>query len=70
MCTLHAEMTDRPTKPPLLTTRTALLLLCALLTAAGTAALLLLADRHPAEAALGAVGAFAGALKLLDELID
>jgi hypothetical protein len=47
-----------------------LLLLCALITAAGTAALLLLAGRHPAEAALGAVGGFAGALKLLDELIE
>jgi hypothetical protein len=54
----------------LLTTRTVLLLLCALLAAAGTAALLLLAGRHPAEAALGAVGAFAGALKLLHELIE
>ncbi|HEY8200558.1 MAG TPA: hypothetical protein VII47_04315 [Actinomycetota bacterium] len=63
-------MTARPPKTPLFTTRTAFLLLCALITAAGTAVLLLLAGRHPAEAALGALGAFAGALKLLDELIE
>jgi hypothetical protein len=59
-----------PPKRPLLTTRTALLLVISLIVAAGTAALLLLAGRHPAEAALGAVGAFVAALRLLDELIE
>src|SRR6266545_7591905 len=58
------DMTARSPKnrPPLFTIRTALLLLCSLVTAAGAAALLLAAGRHPAEAALGAVAAFAGTL--------
>jgi hypothetical protein len=64
-------MTHSPkNRPPLLTTRAALLLLSSLLTAAGAAALLLAASRHPAEAVIGAVATFAGALKLLNEIIE
>jgi hypothetical protein len=63
-------MTVRRPKRPLFTIRTALLLLYSLLVAIGTAALLLVAGRNSAEAALGAVAAFAGALKLLNELVD
>jgi hypothetical protein len=57
-------------RPSLFTTRTVLLLFCSLAGAAGAAALLRAAGRHPAEAVFGAAVAFAGALKLLDDLIE
>jgi hypothetical protein len=54
----------------LLSVRSALVLALALLAAIGGAGLLWAAHRPPALMALGAVAIFAGALKLLDGIIE
>jgi hypothetical protein len=57
-------------KPALLSLRSAFVLTLALLTAMGAGALLLAAHRPIALAVLGAGGAFAAALPLLDRMIE
>jgi hypothetical protein len=61
-----------PDRPPraLLSVRTALVLTVAMLAAVGGAVLLYAAHRPVALIVLGAVSIFAGALKLLDSLIE
>jgi hypothetical protein len=60
----------RPGARALLSVRSALVLTVSVLAALGGAALLYTAHRPAALIVLGAVGIFAGALKLLDSLIE
>ena len=60
----------QPARRCLLSVRSALVLALAVLEALGGAGLLLAAHRPPALIALGSIGIFAGALKLLDSLIE
>ena len=57
-------------KNGLLSVRSALVLALALIAAIGGAALLFAAHRSSALVALGGLGIFAGALKLLDSIIE
>ncbi|MGH3930093.1 MAG: hypothetical protein ACRDTF_08970 [Pseudonocardiaceae bacterium] len=54
---------------PLLSIRTTLVLLLALLSGAGVVALTVLANRHPAEAALAGLAATAAGVKFFHDLI-